>query len=177
MTEASRPAHIGQPLALLVRLLTIAGNSWSGASSHPHQKVLFEKALTSCGVVEPFLRGCHWAATSGNRSANDSPGFGTAEGMPQVSRFHVTAPSSTGSLYRQLPASGQPADASPTMAWPSGNDLRQPTLATRMAASAPRPQEADATVTSVSAGHRGGADGIRTHDPLLAEQAQGSKRA
>jgi len=30
------------------------------------------------------LVGCHWAANSGNRSASDSPGFGTADGIPSV---------------------------------------------------------------------------------------------
>ncbi len=79
--ETLWPAQKGQPVPSRVRDSGIASHSWSPATSHFHHTFFRDDFLTLKGVTVPFLVGCHSSATSGNRSAKDSPDFGTAEGM------------------------------------------------------------------------------------------------
>ena len=67
VTDNCRPEQHGQPTPLLVRLFATASHSWSSATSHFHQNLLFDPATTSAAVRSPFLVRCHCAATSGNR--------------------------------------------------------------------------------------------------------------
>ena len=69
VTEVFLPAQHGQPapFAFFIRFSTLVCHSWSGLLGHRHQNFLCEPAGTLSGVTSPFLVGCHWAATSGNR--------------------------------------------------------------------------------------------------------------
>ena len=100
LTDTRCPAQKGQPVPRRVRDSGIASHSWSPATSHFHHTFLRDDFLTLKGVTVPFLVGCHCSATSGNKSANDSPGFGTADGTPPVS------PTAVSVIYRWAPWGG-----------------------------------------------------------------------
>ena len=101
VTETAWPAQAGHPEPDRVRWSTFASHSWSGPSGHFHQTFLPEPATTPVGNRSPFLVGCHCAATSGNKSANDSPGFGTANATPPVFPNATTTRRPNGYVLRQ----------------------------------------------------------------------------
>ena len=70
--EGFLPVQYGQrDFLILVLSPIIASHSWSGPLSHFHQTFLLEPATTLSGVNLPFFAGCHSAAVSGNRLANE----------------------------------------------------------------------------------------------------------
>jgi len=102
--ESLNPRQQAHPSPRKVRLCGGVSHSWSSATGHFHQTFLFDPATTSPGVRSSFLVGCHSAANSGNRSANDSPGLGTADATPPVFPNATTTADAYRLLVRQVSA-------------------------------------------------------------------------
>jgi len=70
VAETFRPRQYGQPFPQ-IRLTIEASHSWSGPFGHIHHAFLAEPARAWSGVRLPFFVGCHWAANSVSRKANE----------------------------------------------------------------------------------------------------------